>query len=523
MAELILPLTRTLFLPSGSPGLGSVEAVRGDLRELRCGSSDGETYCLGEADILVEYTASSGSGGLFASDSRQQERPGSWQALLSFPFQLSGPGQLPAEAAYRVELGPLHWTMVAARAIELETSLSLSWPDQAAAPAQAEQGTAGAVWPEPSPEPAAAAAAAAVITAEKESEAGYIMRPPDGRGTPEKIKRGGEWRMVDYDQEARQRKQDAGGEAPGEASQLREQEQAAAAGLRTVEIVDLSGTARPEMREALARALAQSSPVTDRPLPAPSPPEPAYTISKLFPPAPATAAGESVGAADTIEKAAQEAMEKVIKEAVEQAGADSSPVAIPEEAVGEALAETETVPLPEPAQEARSAPEQAPEYVKEAISQLSPEIAPESTGVAAEIVEESAAVPVAAAAVARGEEAEPAAVKAVKAEPERAQRQIAEPQVPEPQVPEPVAMKLQVSEPVALRPVAPEPVALEPVALESVASEPVALEPEVLEPQPQPPPQPPRPKRRFQGLPGLYVEARDNDIDLTAFHISIKL
>ena len=33
----------------------------------------------------------------------------------------------------------------------------------------------------------------------------------------------------------------------------------------------------------------------------------------------------------------------------------------------------------------------------------------------------------------------------------------------------------------------------------------------------------PRPKRRFRGLPGLHVEAYDNDIDVTAFHISIKL
>ncbi|MBR0375198.1 MAG: hypothetical protein IJH59_01435, partial [Firmicutes bacterium] len=57
MAELILPLTRTLVLPGGCPGLGSVEAVRGDLRDVRCGSSEGEAYCMGEADILIEYTA----------------------------------------------------------------------------------------------------------------------------------------------------------------------------------------------------------------------------------------------------------------------------------------------------------------------------------------------------------------------------------------------------------------------------------------------------------------------------------
>ena len=118
MAELILPLTRTLFLPIGCPSLGSVERVSGDLRDVRCGSSGGEAYCLGEADILIEYTAPLGPAG---------GRPCSWQALLSFPFQLSGRGDLPRDSACRVELGELDWTMVASRAIELETEVCVSY------------------------------------------------------------------------------------------------------------------------------------------------------------------------------------------------------------------------------------------------------------------------------------------------------------------------------------------------------------------------------------------------------------
>ena len=121
MAELILPLTRTLFLPIGCPSLGSVERVSGDLRDVRCGSSGGEAYCLGEADILIEYTAPLGPAGTAGG------RPCSWQALLSFPFQLSGRGALPRDSACRVELGRLDWTMVASRAIELETEVRVSY------------------------------------------------------------------------------------------------------------------------------------------------------------------------------------------------------------------------------------------------------------------------------------------------------------------------------------------------------------------------------------------------------------
>lgn len=123
MAELILPLTRTLFLPIGCPSLGSVERVSGDLRDVRCGSSGGEAYCLGEADILIEYTAPLSPAGVGGAGGR----PCSWQALLSFPFQLSGRGDLPRDSACRVELGELDWTMVASRAIELETAVRVSY------------------------------------------------------------------------------------------------------------------------------------------------------------------------------------------------------------------------------------------------------------------------------------------------------------------------------------------------------------------------------------------------------------
>ncbi|MBO7668844.1 MAG: hypothetical protein J6T26_10325 [Firmicutes bacterium] len=203
MAELILPLARTLFLPGGCPGLGSVEAVSGDLRDVRCGSSEGEAYCMGEADILVEYTAPLRPAGLFGEECG---RPGSWQALLSFPFQLCGAGELPRDRACRVELGPLDWTMVASRAIELETTVRISYdlPE--------EEG------PEQTGlEPAATAA-----------EDGVIYR---GRREKERESEG-KWQMVSL-------KDEGGREKP-------------------LEIIDLSGEAEPQkIRQALADALAR--------------------------------------------------------------------------------------------------------------------------------------------------------------------------------------------------------------------------------------------------------------------------
>lgn len=61
MAELRLPLQRTIFLPSGAPSLGSIYQISGDLRQVRCGCTGPDVYCSGEADILIEYT--SGGGG----------------------------------------------------------------------------------------------------------------------------------------------------------------------------------------------------------------------------------------------------------------------------------------------------------------------------------------------------------------------------------------------------------------------------------------------------------------------------
>ena len=201
MAELILPLCRTLFLPAGCPSLGCVEKVSGDLREVCCGSTGGEAYCMGEADILIEYTAPLGPSGLFAP---QKGRPGTWQALLSFPFQLCGEGNLPHDSAHRVELGPLCWSMVASRAIELDTEVRISYEQEDEEAVAAESDL---------------------------EEADLIYR----ESREQEHKRKDDWQMVTInDEEKRQR--------------------------LPVEIVDLTGEAETqEIEKAVARALAEQA------------------------------------------------------------------------------------------------------------------------------------------------------------------------------------------------------------------------------------------------------------------------
>ena len=297
MAELILPLCRTLFLPAGCPGLGSVEAVSGDLREVRCGSTGGEAYCLGEADILVEYTAAPGPCGLFEFGGGPTR---TWQALLVFPFQLCGRGDLPGDSACRVELGPLSWTMVASRAIELETTVRVSYDTQ-----------------------------------EAETESGPEQGDPAGEGTDGMIRRKegtgegerrGEWRMVTFNE-------DEGAARP------------------ELEIVDLSGRARPaELRQTLVQALAAEDQAGDAQSdPGAAAEEAVDAAAAETPETPAAA----VAAADlTAERtpaqaaallsppAAAEAEEQATVTVPEAAAAVAETVPETEEIVAEAVAET---------------------------------------------------------------------------------------------------------------------------------------------------------------------------------------
>jgi len=138
MAEKIIPFARTVLLPAGSPAIGCVDGLRMDVSGLQCQSNGQACYCLGDADLLIEYHAApSDCGSLFYGPSE----PGrAWQALLSIPLELhcsSAEGPLPLPpGSYQPSLRHLEWFMVASNAIELEGSLLLTWEAaEAAAPA----------------------------------------------------------------------------------------------------------------------------------------------------------------------------------------------------------------------------------------------------------------------------------------------------------------------------------------------------------------------------------------------------
>lgn len=432
MAEMILPLTRTLFLPAGCPGLGSVESVSGDLREVCCGSTGGEAYCMGEADILVEYTAPLRPAGLFESGGGG--RPGSWQALLAFPFQLCGRGTLPRDSACRVELGPLNWTMVASRAIELETTVRVSYdlPEDEATG-------------RPRPETAAC-----------DGERDVICR----RAGAKERERDGEWQMVSIKEDDMQER-------------------------AQVEIVDLSGGAEQErIRQALAQALAT----------------------------PGSGAGDltlaSLGKGAAVEKGGWSLTETVPE--LEAAGAAgeaknagvSTAVSVCPPGNGERPGPQQTRPALGPEEERQAAKERPgdEEAMATPIIQLSfdaPEPAPHPVKNPPDVVPD---LPLPTPEEDPGPERSPEWEGKEGDDHDLGQQPKQSPQP----LPGPLA---EPADPDGLPP-------------SLIKAEEISVEAEVLDTAAE---EAPRPKRRFRGLPGLHVEAHDNDIDVTAFHISIKL
>ena len=486
MAELILPLCRTLFLPVGCPGLGSVEAVSGDLRDVCCGSSGNEAYCMGEADILIEYTAPLSPSGLFEP---KGGRPGSWQALLAFPFQLCGRGSLPHDSACRVELGALNWTMVASRAIELETAIHISY-DLPSAPGAADSGA-------------------------EEQEAAVPSGDGDmiyrDRGKAER-ERGGDWQMVTLNEDDK-----------------RERPQ--------VEIVDLSGGAEPgKIRQAIADVLTREAweeQGTDRQS-ADEADETAegYRISRSL--------AVKVEQADGTEQPPEK---RVAEECPEECPEEDPLEECPEEESPEEECSEEECPEEEYPEEECAAPIE--ERLEEcAVPANAVEDAPQASLHAARSgpavqVSFNGKMETAPEAGPDGEPTPgqnapgfapdlPLPLPETVIRPDHDQDhdhdhhdaphhdaadQPRESPVPLPgPVPEPHEPYQAQGEPQAV------PSLAEPQPQAEALAAAVSDDPEPLEPQPLP-----RPKRRFRGVPGLHVEAHDNDIDVTAFHISIKL
>ena len=156
MAEKIIPFAHTVLLPAGSPAIGCVDAVRLDLSGIKCQYNGGACYCLGDADVLIEYHAAPlEPASLFAAPSTSG-RP--WQALLSLAWEMADPSgsddasSSPPRGSYQPELRELEWFIVASNALELEGSFAITWEDPAAiqafaAPSAAQRDDAPAAAP----------------------------------------------------------------------------------------------------------------------------------------------------------------------------------------------------------------------------------------------------------------------------------------------------------------------------------------------------------------------------------------
>ena len=440
MVEIILPLVRTVFLPTGSPGIGSVNHVMGDLRDVRCGMSGGEVYCFGEADILIDYISCSKRNNLFSSGRdapTQNAEAQAWQALLSFPFQLSGKGTLPTGSEYHVNLSALEWNMVTARAVELECRLVIAW--------ETEQETSSL--DEESMQKDG-------IQAEKE----YISRDRVQKPRETKEIKGGEWQMVTLEEREENKK-----EAQPEPVQK--------TGKRNIEIVDLGSEEKEsEIHDAIMKALEESaSPQKEESLAEKETKEEAvFTISMAFP-----------QIDDKQEETAP--LEEVCEE--------EEIKAMPQEMAGEPDAEMVEEVKGEVEEEA--AQEAAAEFIKEVLREddmWAEEVIPAEHEITLEEMEkELDDVALAMERIETSVEKEmPSVVVHMEEEAEQA-----------------------------------EPLTADEVELilpkEDLPIKMVVAETEIV-------PSPPRKKkRRFGGIPGLYVEAHNNDIDLTAFKINIKL
>ena len=124
MSHIPVKLVRTVFLPNGSPPVGTVNRITADLVRADIHGAEGQLYCMGELDILIDYTAFSSADGrhLFSYDSSDRgEKP--WQAFISLPFAFSEELTQDFCGVPHAELGDIKWFMVASRALEMEVNI----------------------------------------------------------------------------------------------------------------------------------------------------------------------------------------------------------------------------------------------------------------------------------------------------------------------------------------------------------------------------------------------------------------
>ena len=130
MNKISLTLLRTVFLPVGSPPIGSVCEIKADIGKADIHVEGEQLYCLGEMDIIIDYLSFSANSGRHLFPDQSDTYPGGggreWQAMINLPFSLNERVDLAANAEYIASLRDLKWFMVAPRALEMEMEIIIT-------------------------------------------------------------------------------------------------------------------------------------------------------------------------------------------------------------------------------------------------------------------------------------------------------------------------------------------------------------------------------------------------------------
>ncbi len=120
MDQTVFALSRTLFLPKGSPPILNIENLKIDVRKKDISEENGYIFCAGDIDILIDY---------MSQDERHINQGHPWQVFISLPFEMKEKGHSKCPPLCELGVDDLQWFVVAPRALELNLSLILQQPD----------------------------------------------------------------------------------------------------------------------------------------------------------------------------------------------------------------------------------------------------------------------------------------------------------------------------------------------------------------------------------------------------------
>lgn len=108
MNKISMTLLRTVFLPVGSPPIGSVCEITADIGKADIHVEGEQVYCLGEMDIIIDYLSFSPNSGRHLFPDHADTYPGGggkeWQAMINLPFALNETADLDAKAEYTASI-----------------------------------------------------------------------------------------------------------------------------------------------------------------------------------------------------------------------------------------------------------------------------------------------------------------------------------------------------------------------------------------------------------------------------------